>query len=288
MFLRSLLLLVVLSVSGFSADGDGAKQARFLKNTRQLIYEGKRSGEGYFSEDGKRLIFQSEREAANPFYQIYTLDFESGDSRRVSPGMGKTTCAFFQPGTDRLIFASTHEDAEAAAKQKAELEFRASGKQRRYSWDYDATMDIFSCKSDGTDIVNLTKSPGYDAEGSFSPDGKQIVFCSLRAAFPLEKLTPEQGARYDKDPAWWGDIYIMNADGSDVRRLTEAPGYDGGPFFSPDGKRIVWRHFDESGMVADVWTMATDGSDKRRLTDFKCMSWAPYFHPGGKYLIFTS
>ena len=106
-----------------------------MKNTRQLIYEGKRSGEGYFSPDGKRLIFQSEREAANPFYQIYTLDFESGDSRRVSPGMGKTTCAFFQPGTDRVIFASTHEDADAAAKQKAELEFRASGKQRRYSWD---------------------------------------------------------------------------------------------------------------------------------------------------------
>src|SRR5207253_5570309 len=95
-----------------AAEGDAAKEARFLKNMRQLIYEGKRSGEGYFSPDGKRIIFQSEREAGNPFYQIYTLDLESGDSRRVSPGMGKTTCAFFQPGTDRVIFASTHEDAE--------------------------------------------------------------------------------------------------------------------------------------------------------------------------------
>ena len=288
MFLRFLLPLVVFSVSVLAEDGDAAKEARFLKNTRQLIYEGKRSGEGYFSPDGKKLIFQSERDAANPFYQIYTLDLESGDSRRVSPGMGKTTCAFFQPGTDRVIFASTHEDAESAAKQKAEIEMRASGKQRRYSWDYDSTMEIYSAKADGTDIVNLTKSPGYDAEGSFSPDGKQIVFCSLRSAFPLEKLTPEQRARFEKDPAYWGDIYIMNADGSNVRRLTEAPGYDGGPFFSPDGKRIVWRHFDESGMIADVWTMATDGSDKRRITDFKCMSWAPIFHPGGKYLIFTA
>jgi Tol biopolymer transport system component len=288
MFLRSLFLVFFLSISGFAAEGDAAKEARFLKNTRQLIYEGKRSGEGYFSTDGKRLIFQSEREEGNPFYQIYTLDFESGDSRRVSPGTGKTTCAFFQPGTDRVIFASTHEDPAAAAKQKAEIEFRASGKQRRYSWDYDAAMDIYSAKADGTDVVNITHSPGYDAEGSFSPDGKQIVFCSLRSAFPLEKLTPEQRARFEKDPAWWGDIYIMNADGANVRRLTEAPGYDGGPFFSPDGKRIVWRHFDESGMIADVWTMATDGSDKRRITDFKCMSWAPYFHPGGKYLIFTA
>ena len=89
-------------------------------------------------------------------------------------------------------------------------------------------------------------------------------------------------------PSWFGDIYIMNADGSNVRRLTDAPGYDGGPFFSPDGKRIVWRHFDESGMIADVWTMKTDGSDKRRITDFKSMSWAPYYHPSGKYIIFTS
>ena len=187
-----------------------------------------------------------------------------------------------------MLFASTHADPDAAAKQKAELDFRASGKLRRYSWDYDATMDIYSANQDGTGLVNLTNSPGYDAEGAFSPDGKQIVFCSLRGAFPLDKLTPEQRARYEKDPSYFGDIYIMNADGSNVRRLTEAPGYDGGPFFSPDGTRIIWRHFAESGMVADVWTMKIDGSDKKRITDFKSMSWAPFYHPSGKYIIFTS
>ena len=80
----------------------------------------------------------------------------------------------------------------------------------------------------------------------------------------------------------------MNADGSNVRRLTDAPGYDGGPFFSPDGQRIVWRHFEENGAIADIWTMKTDGSDKRRITDFKSMSWAPFYHPSGKYIIFTS
>ena len=115
-FLRILSLFVVLPAFGIAAEGDAAKEARFLKNTRQLIYEGKRSGEGYFSPDGKRLIFQSEREPGNPFYQIYILDLETGDSRRVSPGIGKTTCSFFQPGTDRVIFASTHEDPEAAEK----------------------------------------------------------------------------------------------------------------------------------------------------------------------------
>jgi len=279
--------MAIASAPAFAAD-DSAPEKSFLSNTRQLVFEGKRSGEGYFSPDGKKLIFQSEREPANPFYQQYILDLETGETTRVSPGTGKTTCGFFQPGTNRVLFASTHADPEAAAKQKAELEFRASGKQRRYAWDYDTTFDIFSAKQDGSDLVNLTHSPGYDAEGAYSPDGKQIVFCSLRAAFPLEKLPKEQRDRYDKDASWFGDIHIMNADGTNVRRLTTEPGYDGGPFFSPDGSRIVWRHFDESGLIADVWTMKLDGSDKRRVTDFKSMSWAPFFHPSGDYFIFTS
>ena len=285
-FLPFLLALAFCPFT-FAAD-DPAQEVRFLTNTRQLILEGRRSGEGYFSPDGTKLIFQSEREAGNPFYQMYLLDLRTGDTTRVSPGTGKTTCGFFQPGTDRVIFASTHGDRESVAKQKAELDFRASGKERRYAWDYDDTFEIYSGKQNGTDLVNLTHSPGYDAEGSVSPDGKQIVFCSLRAAFPLEKLSPELRSQYEKDRSWFGDIYIMNADGSNVRRLTDAPGYDGGPFFSPDGQRILWRHFEENGMNADVWTMKTDGSDKRRVTDFKSMSWAPFLHPSGKYLIFTS
>lgn len=282
-----IFVAVVLFVTAKAAD-EAAKEERFITNTRQLIFEGRRSGEGYFSPDGGKLIFQSEREEGNPFYQIFVLDLNTGETTRVSPGTGKTTCGFFQSGTDRVLFASTHADSQVMEKQKAELEFRASGKQRRYSWDYDDAFEIYSAKQDGTDVVNLTHSPGYDAEGAFSPDGKEIVFCSLRAAFPLEKLSPEQHARYQKDPSWFGDIYIMNSDGSNVRRLTDAPGYDGGPFFSPDGERIVWRHFEENGAIADVWTMKTDGSDKRRITDFKSMSWAPFYHPSGKYIIFTS
>lgn len=276
MFIR-LFLIATTAVS--------LAQDRFISNPRQLILEGRRSGEGYFDSAGKRLIFQSEREAGNPFYQMYTLDLESGDTARISPGVGKTTCGFFTP--TGLIFASTHEDPEAAAKQKAELEFRASGKQRRYAWDYDAAMDIFATKADGSGSVNLTKSPGYDAEGAASPDGKQIIFCSLRGAYGRE-LDAEEKARLEKDPAWFGDIYVMDSDGSNVRQLTKSPGYDGGPFFSPDGQRIVWRRFDASGMNADVFTMKTDGSDVRQITNFGCMSWAPYFHPSGKYVIFTA
>lgn len=288
-FIGLFLFALSLGCVQIRAETDTNKEeAAFLSNIRQLIFEGHRSGEGYFSQDGKAIIFQSEREPDNPFYQIYILDLTSGDTHRVSPGIGKTTCGFFRPGTDEVIFASTHKDPKAREKQKAEMEFRASGKERRYSWDYDDTMDIFSARRDGSNLRQLTNTNGYDAEGSYSPDGKKIVFCSLRAAFPLDKLSPEDRKRYETDPAYFGDIYIMDADGSNQRRLTTIPGYDGGPFFSPDGQRIIWRRFDKTGAIADVYTMKTDGSDERRLTDFKAMSWAPYFHPSSKYVIFTA
>lgn len=281
------LLLLFWWAAGGRIHAEGGERA-FLANVRQLIFEGRRSGEGYFSSDGKALIFQSEREEGNPFFQMYVLDLESGDVRRVSPGAGKTTCGFFRPGSEDILFASTHLDPQAKAKQQAELDLRASGKPRRYSWDYDETMDIFAATREGGRLRRLTSAPGYDAEASFSPDGKHVVFCSLRDAYPLDRLSREDRKRYETDPAYYGEIYLMNTDGSEPRRLTFQPGYDGGPFFSPDGTRIIWRRFDEAGMNADIYTMKTDGSDVRRLTNFRAMSWAPYYHPSGKYVIFTS
>ncbi|MBO61464.1 MAG: peptidase M28 [Verrucomicrobiales bacterium] len=262
-------------------------QEEFLSRVRQLTFEGRRSGEGYYSADGSKLIFQSEREEGNPFYQIYTIDLETGDSARVSPGHGKTTCAFFQPGGQRVLFGSTHHDPQAKAKQKAELDFRASGKQRRYSWDYDETMDIFAANPDGSDLRQLTTARGYDAEAGYSPDGNKIVFCSTRSAY-AENLTAEEKKLREIDLSYFGEIYIMNADGSGQKRLTQSPGYDGGPFFSPDGQRIVWRRFNKAGAVAEIHTMKLDGSDVRQVTRFDSMSWAPYFHPSGEYIIFAS
>src|SRR4030095_14420215 len=111
--IRLLLLALSLGFACVNAKAEENKdEARFLSSVRQLIFEGRRSGEAYFSPDGKALIFQSEREPDNPFYQIYTLDLTSGDSQRVSPGTGKTTCPFFRPGKDEVLFASTHQDSK--------------------------------------------------------------------------------------------------------------------------------------------------------------------------------
>ena len=280
-------IVAALAMAAWPSAAFAKGQEEFLSRVRQLTFEGRRSGEGYYSADGSKLIFQSEREAGNPFYQIYTIDFETGDSARVSPGHGKTTCAFFHPGGRRVLFGSTHHDPQAKAKQKAELDFRASGKQRRYSWDYDESMDIFTANPDGGDLRRLTSAKGYDAEAGFSPDGKKIVFCSTRSAY-ADNLTAEEKKLREIDLSYFGEIYIMNADGSGQTRLTNSPGYDGGPFFSPDGQRIVWRRFNKAGAVAEIHTMKLDGSDVRQVTRFDSMSWAPYFHPSGKYIIFAS
>ena len=279
---------LLLSCCLFAAPLAASAEEPLISNARQLVFEGRRSGEGYFSADGRTLVFQSEREPGNPFFQIYQLDLTTGDSRRISPGTGKTTCSWVGPTTGDVLFASTHLDPEAEAKQRAEIEFRESGRERRYSWDYDASMDLFVSDAGTGELTRLTDAPGYDAEASYSPDGKLIAFTSVRSAYPLDNLSAEQRRLYGADPAYFGEIYLMNADGSDVRRLTDTPGYDGGPFFTPDGQRIVWRRFDEKGTTADVYTMKLDGGDVRRLTDFGSMSWAPFFHPSGEYAIFAS
>lgn len=279
---RLIILVVAAYVFGAPVHAAAASEGAFLANARQITFEGK-SGEGYFSPDGNNLIFQSVREPGNPFYQIYILSFDTGDIHRVSTGVGKTTCAFFRPGTDEVLFASTHHDPEARKKQEDELAFLASGKTRRYSWDYDAQMDIFTARRDGSEPRRLTDAPGYDAEAAFSPDGSKIVFTSLRNAYPIS-----DPRRYETDPAYFAEVYIMNADGTDQRRLTDNAGYDGGPFFSPDGQRIIWRRFDTNGVIADVFSMKIDGTDQRRITNFESMSWAPYPHPSGKYIVFTS
>jgi Tol biopolymer transport system component len=284
--MRWALLYLLIGLGCFQAFGANGEE-RFLSRIRQLTFEGK-TGEGYFSPDGQNLIFQSVREPGNPFYQIYLLSLETGDISRVSPGIGKTTCSFFRPGSEEVLFASTHLDPDARQKQQDELAFIASGKTRRYSWDYDTHMDIFSARRDGSNLKRLTDAAGYDAEGSYSPDGRKIVFTSLRDAFPLETLSPEDRKLYATDPAYFAEIYLMNADGSGQTRLTRNPGYDGGPFFMPDGQRILWRRFETNGMIADVFSMKLDGGDVRRITHFESMSWAPFPHPSGKYIIFTS
>jgi len=291
---RTPVLLVALAaltaaIVTHAQGNDREAERAFLTRARRLTVEGRRAGEGYWSADGRRLVFQSERDADNPFYQIFLMDLTTGDVSRVSPGVGKTTCAFINPVNDDILFASTHHDPRSRQLQDEELAFRASGQERRYSWDYDPQMDLYVRATASDALRRLTDTRGYDAEASFSPDGRWVVFTSTRDAYD-RALSPAEQMQLETDPSYFGEIYVMRVEDGEAsaRRLTRVPGYDGGPFFSPDGTRIIWRRFDEQGLIADVWTMNPDGTDQRQVTDFGAMSWAPYIHPSGRYVIFSS
>src|SRR5256714_11950764 len=108
--------------AGPAAQSPAGHESDFLTRIRRLTVEGRRAGEGYWAPDGKKLVFQSEREPGNPFYQIYSLDMTTGDTKRISPGYGKTTCSFFRPGRDEIELASTHQDPEPKQARQQEVD----------------------------------------------------------------------------------------------------------------------------------------------------------------------
>jgi TolB protein len=248
---------------------------RHLANLRQLTFGGE-NAEAYFSPDGRRLIFQSSRDGRRCDQQ-YVMNVDGSDLRRVSTGTGKTTCGYFLDGGRRIFFASTHA-ADTACPPRPDP-------SRGYVWGLDP-FDIYAADADGSDLRRLTSYGTYTAEGTLSPDGRTIVFTSLK----------------DGDL----DIYAMDVDGSNVRRLTTTPGYDGGPFFSPDGSRIVYRahHPTDSSELAayrellgqrmirpnrmEIWVMNADGSDQRQVTSLGGANFAPFFAPDGRRIVFSS
>jgi TolB protein len=269
------MLSLVLALSLGADPTPWAKdEAAHLTNIKQVTADFVRAGEGYFSPDGRQIIYQAEeKDTGNPFYQIFIQDLATGKRHRVSPGIGKTTCSYFRPDGKRVIFASSHEDPEARSKQAAEYKRReeAKGPRARYSWDFDPHMKIYESDLDGGNLKCLTPhATAYTAEGSFSADGKQIVYSSGNEGHV--------------------QIYIMNADGSHTRQLTKAENcYNGGPFFSPDGTKVIFRSDRKEKDRLQLYVINVDGSGERALTDNeKWVYWAPFWFKDGKHIIYTA
>ncbi|HEX4899535.1 MAG TPA: hypothetical protein VFV61_03335 [Pyrinomonadaceae bacterium] len=249
---------------------------KHLRNVTQLTFGGE-NAEAYFSADGRRLIFQSTREN-HGCDQIYTMNVDGSNVRMVSTGTGRTTCSYFFPNQGRILYSSTHLGSKDCPPRP---DF-----SQGYVWAIYPTYDIFIARPNGSELKQLTQTPGYDAEATISTSGKKIVFTSTR----------------DGDL----DIYSMDANGRNVRRLTNEIGYDGGPFYSRDGKQIVYRAYHPQSekdkadyqsllkanlirpTTLEIWVMNADGSNKRQITQNGKANFAPYFFPNGKRIIFAS
>lgn len=241
--------------------------ARHLENVRQVTFGLPRAGEGYFSPDGRTIVVQA-YPIGYPFYQIDVQPLDERVPYRISPGRGRTTCAYFTRNGERIPFASAHENPDLPELEKQARDLAKQGGRRRYQWDFDPHMDIYVSNLDGTGMTQLTDAEGYDAEGSYSHDGKHIVFTSTR----------------DGDP----DLYIMDADGSNVRQIVDVDGYDGGPFFSPDDKWIIFRSDRDKEHMLQLYAVTVDGKHEVQLTDdLNTVNWAPYFHPDGKTIVWA-
>ena len=248
-----------------------------FKNMSQLTFSGE-NAEAYFSADGRKLIYQA-HDGDSLCDQIYIMDIESKSVELVSTGAGVSTCSFFKyPNDNGIIYSSTHMD-NPDCPPKPDF-------SRGYIWKLYPGFNIFEAGLGGSNPRPLTSFPGYDAEATYSFDGKKIIYTSLVSG-DLE-------------------LWSMNPDGSGKQQLTNRLGYDGGAFYSYDASKIVWRAYypeteeeiaDYKSLLAEnsirpmalqIWTMNADGTNKEQITNNNSANFGPFYFPNGGKIIFSS
>lgn len=306
--------------------GDPLRDPRevHLRHVKQLTFGGQ-NAEAYFSPDGRRLIFQSTR----PPYecdQMFVMNVDGGQVRLVSTGLGRTTCGYFYPDRKHILYASTHEANSACPPRpdyskgyvwgvyssyriyyatdtgkilrdltpwkgyNAEATVSEDGRKIVFTSSRDGDLDIYTMGSDGSGLRRLTDDLGYDGGPAISPDGNWIVY---RAHHPK---TPDDVSRYkallanDFVSPLAMDLYVMRADGSGKRQITELAGASFAPAFYPDGDHIIFSSNFEAPTTSEfeLYSIGRDGGSRRQITFTGGFNAFPMFSPDGRKLVFIS
>ncbi|MDX6558288.1 MAG: hypothetical protein QOF72_1337, partial [Blastocatellia bacterium] len=248
-------------------------QEKHLRNMKQLTFGGE-NAEAYFSADGRKLIFQSTRDG-HECDQIYTMNIDGSDVHLVSTGDGRTTCSYYFPNGKRILYSSTHlggkqcppkpdfskgyvwavydtfdiftanpdgsdlKQLTNAPGYDAETTITRDGKKLVFTSKRDGDLDIYTMDADGRNVKRLTNEVGYDGGPFWSYDGKQIVYRAYHPATEKDKADYLALLKQNLIRPTVLDIWVMNADGSHKRQVTNLNKASFAPYFFPDGKRII-------------------------------------------------
>ncbi len=326
--IRNLLLLGIFLLSHKSnvTQTRGLPEAgeRHLTNLRQLTSGGE-NAEGYFSFDERTLIFQSTRP---PFHcdQQFILSLAGGDPRLVSTGKGRTTCGYFLPGDSTVLFASTHhllEECPPAPDRSqgyvwavypqydifvaktdgtilsqltttpgydAEATVSPRGDRIVFTSVRSGDLDLYSMRLDGSDVQRLTTEQGYDGGAFYSWDGSMIVYRAWHEPDSARAAADRELLRRNLIRPTRMELFVMNADGSDKRQITDNGAANFAPFFHPDSKRIIFASNmkDPRGRNFDLFMINVDGTGLQQITFDPSFDGFPMFTRDGKRLVFAS
>lgn len=297
-----------------------------LTNIRKLT-EGGQNAEAYFSPNGKLLVFQSTRDGL-ACDQIFTMKVDGSGQAQASTGQGVTTCGYWLPDNRRILFSSTHAAAPECPPRPdfrkyggyvwrvdpnyeiytaqpggkglkpltespgydAEATISPKGDRIVFTSNRDGDLELYSMKLDGSDVKRLTNTPGYDGGAFFDRTGKRIVFRAYHPKTPAELAEYQRLLKEDVVKPSVMEIYVMNADGTEAKQVTDLGAASFAPFFHPDGKRIIFSSnlHDPKGRDFDLYIVNIDGSGLERLTFNPTFDAFPMFSPNGKQLIFAS
>ena len=322
-----LIFIITLCANIFAQPNSLAVEGeKHLKNIKQLTFGGE-NAEAYFSFDGKKLIFQSKRDQLG-CDQIFSMNTDGSGVKMISNGEGRTTCSYFLKGGKKVIYASTftgkkecppnpdfsqgyvwaiYSDydiyvADSDGKNikplttekgyDAEATVSPDGKKIIFTSERDGDLELYSMDIDGKNVRRLTNEVGYDGGAFFSPDSKQIVYRGSHPKLEAEvKRYKDLLAQHLIVPTTF-EVWTMNADGGNKRQVTKLNAASFAPFFTPDGKRIIFctNYFatDQRKRNFDLAIINVDGTGLERITFNESFDGFPMFSPDGKRLVFAS